>query len=97
MKKKVLIWILAALLLLSMVGCAAGTANTTTDKYAGMEPAAAAESAAAETKDTTSLSDHPVLPDRQAGASAHVGQEQEEHAQDVSPVAAGQGARSQIR
>ena len=57
MKKKVLIWILAALLLLSMVGCAAGTANTTTDKYAGMEPAAAAESAAAETKDTTSLSD----------------------------------------
>ena len=56
MKKKVLIWVLAAVLVLSMAGCAAGAASTT-DKYVGMEPAAAAETAAAETKDTTGISD----------------------------------------
>ena len=56
MKKKVLIWVLAAVLVLSMAGCAAGAVSTT-DKYADMEPAAAAEAAAAETKDTTGLSD----------------------------------------
>lgn len=56
MKKKVLIWVLAAVLVLSMAGCAAGTASTT-DKYVDMEPAAAAETAAAETKDTTGISD----------------------------------------
>lgn len=56
MKKKVLIWVLAAVLVLSMAGCAAGAVSTT-DKYVGMEPAAAAEAAAAETKDTTGLSD----------------------------------------
>ena len=56
MKKKVLIWVLAAVLVLSMAGCAAGAVSTT-DKYADMEPAAAAETAAAETKDTTGLSD----------------------------------------
>lgn len=56
MKKKILIWVLAAVLVLSMAGCAAGTVSTT-DKYVGMEPAAAAETAAAETKDTTGLSD----------------------------------------
>ena len=56
MKKKVLIWVLAAVLVLSMAGCAAGAVSTT-DKYVGMEPAAAAETAAAETKDTTGLSD----------------------------------------
>ena len=56
MKKKILIWVLAAVLVLSMAGCAAGAVSTT-DKYVGMEPAAAAETAAAETKDTTGLSD----------------------------------------
>ena len=56
MKKKILIWVLAAVLVLSMAGCAAGAVSTT-DKYADMEPAAAAETAAAETKDTTGLSD----------------------------------------
>ena len=56
MKKKILIWLLAAVLVLSMAGCAAGAVSTT-DKYVGMEPAAAAEAAAAETKDTTGLSD----------------------------------------
>ena len=56
MKKKVLIWVLAAVLVLSMAGCAAGAVSTT-DKYVGMEPAAAAETAAAETKDTTGISD----------------------------------------
>ena len=56
MKKKILIWVLAAVLVLSMAGCAAGAVSTT-DKYVGMEPAAAAEAAAAETKDTTGLSD----------------------------------------
>ena len=56
MKKKILIWVLAAVLVQSMAGCAAGAVSTT-DKYVGMEPAAAAETAAAETKDTTGLSD----------------------------------------
>ena len=56
MKKKVLIWVLAAVLVLSMAGCAAGAVSSN-DKYVGMEPAAAAETAAAETKDTTGLSD----------------------------------------
>ena len=56
MKKKILIWVLAAVLVLSMAGCAAGAVSTT-DKYVGMEPAAAAETAAAETKDTTGISD----------------------------------------
>ena len=56
MKKKILIWVLAAVLVLSMAGCAAGAVSTT-DKYVGMEPAAAAETAATETKDTTGLSD----------------------------------------
>ena len=56
MKKKVLIWVLAAVLVLSMAGCAAGAVSTT-DKYADMEPTAAAEAAAAETKDTTGISD----------------------------------------
>ena len=56
MKKKILIWVLAAVLVLSMAGCAAGAVSTT-DKYVGMEPTAAAEAAAAETKDTTSISD----------------------------------------
>ena len=56
MKKKILIWLLAAVLVLSMAGCAAGAVSTT-DKYVGMEPAAAAETAVAETKDTTGLSD----------------------------------------
>ena len=45
MKKKILIWVLAAVLVLSMAGCAAGAVSTT-DKYVGMEPAAAAETAA---------------------------------------------------
>ena len=56
MKKKVLIWVLAAVLVLSMAGCAAGAVSSN-DKYVDMEPAAAAEAAAAETKDTTSISD----------------------------------------
>ena len=56
MKKKVLIWVLAAVLVLSMAGCAAGAVSTN-DQYVGMEPAAAAEAAAAETKDTTGISD----------------------------------------
>ena len=56
MKKKVLIWVLAAVLVLSMAGCAAGAVSSN-DKYVGMEPVAAAEAAAAETKDTTGLSD----------------------------------------
>ena len=56
MKKKVLIWVLAAVLVLSMAGCAAGAVSSN-DKYVGMEPVAAAEAAAAETKDTTSISD----------------------------------------
>ena len=56
MKKKVLIWVLAAVLVLSMAGCAAGAVSTN-DKYVDMEPTAAAEAAAAETKDTTGLSD----------------------------------------
>ena len=56
MKKKVLIWVLAAVLVLSMAGCAAGAVSAT-DKYADMEPAAAAEAAAADTKDTTGISD----------------------------------------
>ena len=56
MKKKVLIWVLAAVLVLSMAGCAAGAVSTN-DKYVDMEPTAAAEAAAAETKDTTSISD----------------------------------------
>ena len=57
MKKKVLVWVLAAVLLLSMVGCSAANISSTNDQYVGMEPAAAAEAAAAETKDTASLSD----------------------------------------
>ena len=56
MKKKVLIWVLASVLVLSMAGCAAGAVSSN-DKYVGMEPVAAAEAAAAETKDTTSISD----------------------------------------
>ena len=56
MKKKVLIWVLAAVLVLSMSGCAAGAVSTN-DKYVDMEPTAAAEAAVAETKDTTGLSD----------------------------------------
>lgn len=56
MKKKVLIWVLAAVLVLTMAGCAAGAVSTN-DKYVDMEPTAAAEAAAAETKDTTGLSD----------------------------------------
>ena len=56
MKKKVPIWVLAAVLVLSMAGCAAGAVSSN-DKYVGMEPVAAAEAAAAETKDTTSISD----------------------------------------
>ena len=56
MKKKVLIWVLAAVLVLSMAGCAAGAVSSN-DKYVGMEPVVAAEAAAAETKDTTSISD----------------------------------------
>ena len=52
MKKKVLVWVLAAVLLLSMVGCSAANVSSTNDQYVGMEPAAAAE-----TKDTTSISD----------------------------------------
>ena len=56
MKKKVLIWVLAAVLVLSMAGCAAGAVSSN-DKYVGMEPTAAAEAAAVETKDTTSISD----------------------------------------
>ena len=56
MKKKVLIWVLAAVLVLSMAGCAAGAVSTN-DKYVDMDPTAAAEAAAAETKDTTGLSD----------------------------------------
>ena len=56
MKKKVLIWVLAAVLVLSMAGCAAGAVSTN-DKYVGMEPTAAAAAAAAETKDTPSISD----------------------------------------
>ena len=56
MKKKVLIWVLAAVLVLSMAGCAAGAVSSN-DKYVGMEPVAAAEAAAAGTKDTTSISD----------------------------------------
>ena len=47
MKKKVLIWVLAAVLVLSMAGCAAGAVSSN-DKYVGMEPVAAAEAAAAE-------------------------------------------------
>ncbi len=39
-----------------MAGCAAGAVSTN-DKYVDMEPTAAAEAAAAETKDTASLSD----------------------------------------
>ena len=57
MKKKVLVWVLAAVLLLSMVGCSAANVSSTNDQYVGMEPAAAAEAAAAVTKDTASLSD----------------------------------------
>ena len=45
MKKKVLIWVLAAVLVLSMAGCAAGAVSSN-DKYVGMEPVAAAEAAA---------------------------------------------------
>ena len=56
MKKKVLIWVLAAVLVLSMAGCAAGAVSSN-DKYVGMEPTAAADAAAAETKDPTSISD----------------------------------------
>ena len=100
MKKKVLIWVLAAVLVLSMAGCAAGAVSTN-DKYVDMEPTAAAEAAAAETKDTTGLSDLIRVPfgylldwlytfTNNYGL-ADVGQEQEEHAQNVPPVAAGQG------
>ena len=46
MKKKVLIWVLAAVLVLSMAGCAAGAVSSN-DKYVGMEPTAAAASAPA--------------------------------------------------
>ncbi|MFR5762244.1 MAG: hypothetical protein ACLUFI_12195 [Oscillospiraceae bacterium] len=56
-EEKVLVWVLAAVLLLSMVGCSAANVSSTNDQYVGMEPAAAAEAAAAETKDTASLSD----------------------------------------
>ena len=42
MKKKVLVWVLAAVLLLSMVGCSAANVSSTNDQYVGMEPAAAA-------------------------------------------------------
>ena len=55
MKKKVLVWVLAAVLLLSMVGCSAANVSSTNDQYVGMEPAAAAEAAAAETKDTAAI------------------------------------------
>ena len=38
MKKKVLVWVLAAVLLLSMVGCSAANVSSTNDQYVGMEP-----------------------------------------------------------
>lgn len=56
MKKKILLCFLAVVLLVSLVGCASG-ASTANDKYVGMEPVAAAEAAAAETKDSTGISD----------------------------------------
>ncbi len=56
MKKKILLCFLAVVLLVSLVGCASGT-STANDKYVGMEPVAAAEAAAAETKDSTGISD----------------------------------------
>ncbi len=57
MKKRILLCVLIAVLLVSLVGCrAAGTANTA-NKYEGMEPAAAAEAAAGETSDATGISD----------------------------------------
>lgn len=56
MKKKILLCFLAVVLLLSLVGCASGSASAN-DKYVGMEPLAAAEAAAAETKDSTGISD----------------------------------------
>ena len=57
MKKKILIWVLAAVLVLSLTACVSSGASTTDDKYVDMEPAAAAELAAEETSDATSLSD----------------------------------------
>ena len=54
--KKIIAWLLVALMLLSLTGCVAAGVDSN-DKYADMEPAAAAEAAAAETQDTTSLSD----------------------------------------
>ncbi len=57
MKKKILIWVLAAVLVLSLTACVSSGASTTNDKYVDMEPAAAAELAAEETSDATSLSD----------------------------------------
>ena len=57
MKKKILIWVLAAVLVLSLTACVSSGASTTDNKYVDMEPAAAAELAAEETSDATSLSD----------------------------------------
>ena len=57
MKKRILLCVLIAVLLVSLAGCsAAGTANTA-NKYEGMEPAVAAETAADETSDATGISD----------------------------------------
>ena len=37
MKKKVLVWVLAAVLLLSMVGCSAANVSSTNDQYVGID------------------------------------------------------------
>ena len=55
--KRFVALLLVVLLALSLAACTASSAQDTTDAYAGLAPAAAAEQAAAATKDNMSLSD----------------------------------------
>ena len=55
--KRILALALVLLLVLSLAGCSAATTASQQDPYEGMEPAAAAEQAAKDTADKTSISD----------------------------------------
>ena len=59
--KKIVLVFLAALLLFSLTACVAAPASSESP-YAGMEPAAAAEKAAGETKDTMDIADIVKIP-----------------------------------
>ena len=60
--KKFLALFLAALVLLSLTACAASPTSSAESPYVGMEPAAAAEKAASETKDNLGIADIVKVP-----------------------------------